>query len=113
MNKRLFLWMKSLIFPSSRNFVISLRQEKYHQLERRQNLLTKQQKVLTQEQEREMTCKKIQSELQKLKIHKDLDSYLSRKNLNPDTTVHKGTLYEYETILCLHKSFGIISNKVG
>jgi hypothetical protein len=113
MYKRLFSCIKSLTFPNSRNFIITLRQEKYQQLglfERRQNLLTKQQKVLTQEQEQGMKSEKIRSELQK---HTDLESFLSRKDLNSDTNVHKGTLYEYETILCLQKSFGIISKRVG
>ncbi|RIA83228.1 hypothetical protein C1645_669574, partial [Glomus cerebriforme] len=45
--------------------------------------------------------------------HNDLESFLSIKDLDPETKVYKGTLYEYETISCLQKNFGIITRRVG
>ena len=97
---------------NKRLFAISLSQKKYRQLglfERRQNLFMPRQNIVTQEQK----CEKVRSKLQRLQKHTDLESFLSMKDLNTKSSVYKGTLYEYETISCLQKNFGIISTRVG
>ncbi|CAG8551282.1 16268_t:CDS:1 [Acaulospora morrowiae] len=45
--------------------------------------------------------------------HHNLETFLTIKEVNTSTTVYRGTLYEYETIACLQKSFGIVTRRVG
>ncbi|CAI2168973.1 19329_t:CDS:2 [Funneliformis geosporum] len=47
------------------------------------------------------------------KQHNDLESFLSREDLNLKSNVYRGTLYEYETISCLKDHFGITTRRVG
>jgi hypothetical protein len=121
MNKSIFLsCIKSLTFlnkgsfgnnfgsKSSRNFILSIKnnQQKIYQLE----LFKRQQKFLAKEQEH-LLSEKVQKK--EHKEHKDLESFLSIKDINTESYVYKGTLYEYETISCLQKNFGIIAIRVG
>ncbi|GBC07096.1 hypothetical protein RclHR1_07240007 [Rhizophagus clarus] len=109
MNKRIFsLGTKSLVFISkscvgnkfcSRNFILSVKnnQQKCYQ----PGFFKRQQKFLLKEPKAQK------------KEHKDLESFLSIKDQNLESYVYKGTLYEYETMSCLQKNFGITSKRVG
>ncbi|CAG8531112.1 1289_t:CDS:2 [Diversispora eburnea] len=45
--------------------------------------------------------------------HHNLETFLAIKDIDKNTTLYRGTLYEYETIDCLQKLFGIVTRRVG
>ncbi|CAG8768005.1 5637_t:CDS:1, partial [Racocetra fulgida] len=47
------------------------------------------------------------------KGHHDLKSFLALKDVNKNTPVYRGTLYEYQTIACLKTTLGIVTRRVG
>ncbi|EXX51128.1 uncharacterized protein OCT59_007842 [Rhizophagus irregularis] len=109
MNKKIFSSIKSLTLAnkdsfgnnfSPRNFILSVRQ--YYLLD----LIKRHHKFLLKKQN--PSCEKVHK-----KEHKDLESFLLIKDINTESSVYKGTLYEYETISCLQKNFGMITSRVG
>lgn len=109
MNKKIFSSIKSLTLVNKgsfgnnfgpRNFILSVR--KYYLLD----LFKRHHKFLGKKQN--LSCEKVQKN-----EHKDLESFLLIKDINTESSVYKGTLYEYETISCLQKNFGIITKRVG
>ncbi|CAG8791134.1 10536_t:CDS:1, partial [Cetraspora pellucida] len=47
------------------------------------------------------------------KEHHDLKSFLALKDVNKNTPVYRGNLYEYQTIACLKTTLGIVTRRVG
>ncbi|CAG8481198.1 hypothetical protein C2G38_2108633 [Gigaspora rosea] len=45
--------------------------------------------------------------------HHDLKSFLALKEVNKNSSLYRGTLYEYQTITCLEKTLGIVTRRVG
>ncbi|CAG8694425.1 15283_t:CDS:1, partial [Acaulospora colombiana] len=57
---------------------------------------------------------KKQSKRQNVSLrHHNLETFLTIKDVDTSTTAYRGTLYEYETITCLQKLFGIVTRRVG
>ncbi|CAG8464172.1 25836_t:CDS:2 [Dentiscutata erythropus] len=45
--------------------------------------------------------------------HYDLKSFLALKDVNTNSSIYRGTLYEYQTMSCLKTTLGIVTRRVG